>query len=100
MGGLEEFDYQIAVIGMAGRFPGASDIDRFWENLRDGVEAITRFSDEELRAFGVSADLLGDPNYVKAGAILDDVESFDAAFFGFNPRRSRGFLMKSCAPSA
>jgi acyl transferase domain-containing protein len=88
MSGSEEFDYQIAVIGMAGRFPGASDVDKFWENLRDGVEAITRFSDDELQASGASANLLDDPNYVKAGAILEDVESFDAAFFGFNPREA------------
>lgn len=44
---------EIAVIGMAGRFPGADDIDRFWANIRDGVESVKRYSDDELRALGV-----------------------------------------------
>ncbi len=76
----------IAVIGMAGRFPGANDIDEFWQNLRDGVESITFFSDEELAAAGVDPELLSQPNYVKANGVLNDIESFDAAFFGMTPR--------------
>ena len=78
----------IAIIGMAGRFPGAGDVDRFWLNLRDGVESIARFSDQELIAAGVDAALLADPNYVKAGAVLDGVELFDAQFFGYSPREA------------
>ncbi|MDQ3702275.1 MAG: acyltransferase domain-containing protein, partial [Chloroflexota bacterium] len=76
----------VAVIGMAGRFPGARNTTEFWRNLRDGVESVTRFSDEELRAAGVPAATLADPSYVKSGAILPDVELFDAGFFGFSPR--------------
>ncbi len=77
---------QIAIIGMAGRFPGASDVDGLWRVLRDGVEAITRFSDEELAAAGVPAELLANPRYVKACGILPDVERFDAEFFAITPR--------------
>jgi acyl transferase domain-containing protein len=84
----ESFNYEIAVVGMAGRFPKARNLAEYWENLRDGVEAITLFSDEELRASGVDAATLSDPNYVKACAVLDDVEMFDAPFFGFTPREA------------
>lgn len=78
----------VAIIGMSCRFPGAKNIAQFWQNLREGIESITRFSDQELEEAGVDPDILSDPNYVKAGGILDDVELFDAAFFGFNPREA------------
>ncbi|HLJ89393.1 MAG TPA: amino acid adenylation domain-containing protein [Candidatus Angelobacter sp.] len=78
----------IAVIGMAGRFPGAPDIDQFWKNLRDGVEAVTFFERQELEAVGVPASLLDDPRYIRSRAVLEDVEYFDAAFFGFTPREA------------
>ncbi|MDZ8184108.1 MAG: beta-ketoacyl synthase N-terminal-like domain-containing protein [Nostoc sp. ChiSLP02] len=77
---------EIAIIGLTGRFPGAKNLDEFWHNLQNGVESISFFSDEELLASGVDAALLTNPNYVKANAVLEDVELFDAAFFGFNPR--------------
>jgi len=77
---------QIAIIGMAGRFPGASDVDGLWRVLRDGVEAITRFSDAELAAAGVAAELLADPRYVKARGILEGFDRFDAEFFAVTPR--------------
>jgi acyl transferase domain-containing protein len=79
---------EIAIIGMVGRFPGAKTLDAFWQNLRDGVESVTFFADDELTAAGVNAAALDDPHYVKAGAILDDIELFDAPFFGFNPREA------------
>ncbi len=79
---------EIAVIGMAGRFPGAKNLDQFWQNLCAGVESIKFFTDEELLAKGVEARLLDDPNYVKAEAILDDIEIFDASFFDFTPREA------------
>ena len=58
----------VAVIGMSGRFPGAENINKFWQNLRDGVESISFLTDEELAASGVSEDLFKNPNYVKAAA--------------------------------
>ncbi|HVR10050.1 MAG TPA: beta-ketoacyl synthase N-terminal-like domain-containing protein, partial [Thermoanaerobaculia bacterium] len=76
----------IAVIGMSGRFPGAPDLARFWENLRAGVESVSRFTTEELAQAGVDAVTLRDPNYVRARAVLADVDLFDAAFFGYTPR--------------
>ncbi|MGE0127971.1 MAG: SDR family NAD(P)-dependent oxidoreductase [Blastocatellales bacterium] len=78
----------IAIIGLAGRFPGAKNIDEFWRNLRDGVETISFFSDEELKAAGVDPALLDDPSYVKAHGAIKGVEWFDAPFFGVNPREA------------
>jgi acyl transferase domain-containing protein len=78
----------VAIIGMAGRFPGARGLAEFWSNLRNGVESIRRFSDEELLATGVPASLLSDPSYVRARAVLDDVEMFDFGFFGMTPREA------------
>ena len=75
----------VAIIGMAGRFPGAPDLDAFWRNLRDGEESISRFSDQALRAAGVDPADLADPAYVKANGMLDGVELFDAGFFGMTP---------------
>ena len=79
----------VAIVGMAGRFPGADSIEAFWQNLRDGVESVTFFSDQELERAGVSPELLDAPAYVKAGAVLQNVELFDAAFFGFTPREAQ-----------
>ena len=80
--------FDIAIIGMAGRFPGARNTAEFWHNLRHGVESITRFSDAELAAAGVAPALLSDSRYVKAWSVLADAEWFDAAFFGFSPREA------------
>jgi acyl transferase domain-containing protein/acyl carrier protein len=82
-------ELDIAVVGMAGRFPGARNLDEFWHNLVEGVESITRFSDEELLQSGVPAACLSNPNYVKAAPILEDPFQFDANFFGFSPMEAR-----------
>ncbi|HEY4847912.1 MAG TPA: beta-ketoacyl synthase N-terminal-like domain-containing protein, partial [Methylocella sp.] len=77
----------IAVIGMAGRFPGAPALDAFWDNLRRGVESITHFPPDELEdAHGRSVQ--DQPGYVRARSILDGVELFDAGFFNFLPREA------------
>jgi acyl transferase domain-containing protein/aryl carrier-like protein len=76
---------EIAVIGMAGRFPGAVTVESFWDNLRNGVESIRFFTDEELRAAGTPPARLTQPSYVKAGPVIGDIESFDAALFGIPP---------------
>jgi acyl transferase domain-containing protein/thioesterase domain-containing protein/acyl carrier protein len=76
----------IAIVGMAGRFPGAPDLATFWQNLKNGVESIRSFTDAELFAAGVSREELSQPEYVKSGAVLEDMDKFDAAFFGFSPR--------------
>lgn len=79
----------VAIIGMAGRFPGAPNISNFWDNLSRGVESIQTFTAEELRASGIAPELSNDPRYVKASAILADADMFDAAFFGYNPREAQ-----------
>lgn len=79
----------IAIVGLACRFPGARNADGFWQNLEDGLESVAFFSDEELRSSGVATQLLDDPRYVRAKAILDEIEFFDAAFFGFSPREAQ-----------
>ena len=82
-------DYQseaIAVIGMSGRFPGARNVAEFWNNLANGVESISFFSDEDLRSAGVDPTWLQHPDYVKAGGVLADIDMFDAPFFGFSAR--------------
>ena len=78
---------EIAIIGMTGRFPGAKNIEEFWQNLRDGIESIFSLSDEELKSSGIDIININD-NYVKAAAILEEIELFDASFFGFNPREA------------
>jgi acyl transferase domain-containing protein/thioesterase domain-containing protein len=79
-------DSAIAIIGMAGRFPGARNLAEFWHNLRDGVESVRRLSDADLIAAGVTPAERSDPQYVKAAAVMEDVAMFDASFFGFSPR--------------
>lgn len=74
----------IAIIGMSGRFPGAKDIEAFWQNLRDGVESISFFSNDELSQSDQT--LLFNPKYVKAGAVLPNIEEFDASFFGYSTK--------------
>ena len=83
---LDESLEGVAIIGLAGRFPGARNVAEFWQNLRDGVESITQFTDEQLEASGIDPAVFSAPNYVRAGFVVDDIELFDASFFGFNPR--------------
>ncbi|MCC6557952.1 MAG: amino acid adenylation domain-containing protein, partial [Polyangiaceae bacterium] len=79
---------RVAVIGMAGRFPGAADVDTFWAHLRAGVESIRRLTADELAAAGVDPALIRDPRYVPARAALDGVELFDPELFGMSPREA------------
>src|SRR5436305_1930568 len=81
-------DLSIAIIGMAGRFPGADDVEQFWRNLRDGVESIRFFGDELEESIAGRAGRRDDPHLVRAGGLLDGIEGFDAAFFDFNPREA------------
>jgi len=78
----------IAIVGMAGRFPGAGNVFEFWENLRDGVESIRTLTGDELRAAGVTEATLQSADYVAAGALLEDADCFDAPFFGLTKREA------------
>ncbi|MCP4158150.1 MAG: SDR family NAD(P)-dependent oxidoreductase, partial [bacterium] len=75
----------IAVIGMAGRFPGSQNIEQFWDNLKNGIETITFFSENELIEAGIPRQMVEKPNYVKAKGALEEFEYFDYGFFGYSP---------------
>ena len=79
---------EAAIIGMAGRFPQARSIDEFWRNLRDGRESISYFTDQQMAALGVPSSVYRNPNYVPAGAVLEDIDLFDSRFFGYSARES------------
>lgn len=79
----------IAVIGMSGRFPGAANVEKFWENLCAGRESIRALSDEELLRSGIDGQTAGAKNYVKAAADLEGIEFFDNSFFGFTPQDAK-----------
>ncbi|WP_188068391.1 hybrid non-ribosomal peptide synthetase/type I polyketide synthase [Brevibacillus brevis] len=77
---------EIAVIGLSCRFPGANNRQQFWNNIKDGLDSVTFFTDEELKAEGVPPELIQNKNYVKAVAIIDQFEYFDERFFGYSPK--------------
>ncbi len=77
----------VAIVGMVGRFPGAETVDQLWRNLCEGIESTTFFSDDAIDP-SVDETLLRDPNYVKAKGIIQEAETFDAAFFGIQPREA------------
>lgn len=79
-------DETIAIVGMAGRFPGADDIDAFWRMLRSGESGLRPVSDEELENTGVSREEFSKPDYVKVWGSFENPAGFDAAFFGYSPR--------------
>ncbi|MCY7297443.1 type I polyketide synthase, partial [Alteromonas sp. a30] len=79
---------EVAVIGMAGKFPGAENIPEFWHNLEQGIEGISQFSDAELLAEGVAQELLNNPNYVKANGLLAKPYHFDPSLFGYPLREA------------
>ena len=81
-------DNDIAIIGLTGKFPGADNIDEFWQLIMNGKEAITHFSREELETKGVARELLDDPNYVYATGSIPTADKFDASFFGFTPKEA------------
>jgi acyl transferase domain-containing protein len=82
MNGDSQYD-GIAIIGMAGRFPGADSVEEFWDNLVQGRESVSFFSDAELRDSGLDPDAFRSRGrYVAARGLLKDIECFDAAFFG------------------
>ncbi|MCP5420389.1 MAG: SDR family NAD(P)-dependent oxidoreductase [Gammaproteobacteria bacterium] len=81
--------HSIAIIGLAGRFPGANDLDEFWQNVRDGVEVLEDFSDADLDSAGVDLSLRSSPHYVRRGTVLHGSDLIDAAFFGLSPREAQ-----------
>ncbi|GAC13699.1 hybrid non-ribosomal peptide synthetase/type I polyketide synthase [Aliiglaciecola lipolytica] len=80
--------FEIAVVGMACRFPGANNADAFWQNLKNGVESIQRFSQQELIALGHDPEVVKQDNFVPAHGAVDFYNQFDAKFFGYTPREA------------
>jgi acyl transferase domain-containing protein/non-ribosomal peptide synthetase component F/glutamate-1-semialdehyde aminotransferase/thioesterase domain-containing protein/acyl carrier protein len=79
----------IAIIGMAGRFPGANSVEELWANLVAGTESVSFFNDAELSASGLDpAALARQGHYVPARGVLDHADCFDAAFFGIRPKEA------------
>jgi acyl transferase domain-containing protein/acyl carrier protein len=83
-----DYDAAIAVIGMAGRFPGANSVEELWDNLLAGRPGLRRLDDNELMAAGVSPAQLADPDYVRTTGSISDHDMFDAGMFGFNRREA------------
>src|SRR5215213_6402453 len=83
-----DLETAIAIVGIGVRAPGARDHRTFWRNLQGGVESIRRYTEDELIAAGEDPANLRRPNYVPAGAPLDNLETFDGEFFGFSPKES------------
>ncbi|HEX2188728.1 MAG TPA: beta-ketoacyl synthase N-terminal-like domain-containing protein [Longimicrobiaceae bacterium] len=79
---------EVAIIGIAGRFPGAEDLDAFWRNLMAGAETLSRFSPEELEAMGIPREVARDPGWIPVAGEIPHPDLFDAAFFGFTHREA------------
>ncbi|MEO1478202.1 MAG: polyketide synthase, partial [Bacteroidota bacterium] len=76
----------VAIVGMSARFPGADTLDQYWQNLAAGIESIRRFDEATLRQAGVSEALRSAPTYVPAAGAIDQIDCFDAGFFGLSAR--------------
>ncbi len=74
----------IAIIGMAGRFPDAKNIEEYWQNLIAGVNSIHKATEEEIKASGASGDIINHKRFVNASSKLSDAKYFDADFFGLS----------------
>lgn len=84
---FDNMENAIAIVGMSGRFPQSQDVREFWNHLVEGRECITFFSDEDLKH--IPEEIRNHPNYVKAAPIMEDIDKFDASFFGFTPREAQ-----------
>lgn len=84
MSDVDSSDGAIAIVGMAGRFPAARNVGELWDLLTAGRDGVAALSETSLRAAGLSPEILANPSYVKAEALLEDADAFDPAFFGYN----------------
>jgi acyl transferase domain-containing protein/acyl carrier protein len=87
--GKQYSENDIAIVGMACRFPGANSPQEYWTLLKDGREALSALTDEQLIAEGVPKATLRNRNYVKSGMFLQNMEQFDGEFFGLSPLDSK-----------
>lgn len=84
----QDYENAIAVIGMAGRFPQSENMAQFWQNIQQGVDCVEQVSDEALEQAGISPEQYNQPNYIKVAATIDDIDKFDANFFGITPKEA------------
>ncbi len=84
---LAQQDGQIAIIGIAGRFPGALSVEQLWDNLVAGKDTVAHFGRHQLDP-SIPDELVADPRYVPARGVIDEPEHFDAAFFGITPKEA------------
>ncbi|MDO3444369.1 type I polyketide synthase [Agrobacterium sp. V1] len=82
-------DERVAIIGLAGRFPGADDIDGFWQLLAGGGSGLTAVTDADLESAGIDPQLSGQSDYVRVWGGFSDPTAFDAGFFGYAPREAQ-----------
>jgi len=98
----QDFEGAVAIVGLAGRFPGARDVRALWRNLRDGVESVRFLSREEMAALGAPPGAADDPAWVPAVAMPEGIEEFDAPFFGISHREAeildpqQRFFLETC----
>jgi polyketide synthase PksJ len=85
---MEENGVEIAIIGISCRMPGAKNVNEYWDNIKNGIESITFFTEEELLEAGIDSQLLSNKNYIKANGMLNDVDKFDASFFDINNKEA------------
>jgi acyl transferase domain-containing protein/NAD(P)-dependent dehydrogenase (short-subunit alcohol dehydrogenase family)/acyl carrier protein len=85
---LEIDDSAVAIVGMAGRFPGANSVSELWDLLKNGKDALSPISTEELLTAGVDEERIDDPKYVKYCMKVENADCFDADFFGYSPRQA------------
>ncbi|TRX31761.1 acyltransferase domain-containing protein [Flavobacterium sp. ZT3R18] len=78
----------IAIVGISGRYPKSATINEFWEHLKNGKELVHFYTDEELKAVGMSEQELANPDLIKAQAFLEDPNSFDYSFFGYTKQEA------------
>ena len=84
-----QYSGKIAIIGMSGKFPGASNLQEFWENIKAGRDSLRTFTKAELASQELLSDVYNSPKWVPVGQVLDDADKFDAAFWDISPREAR-----------
>ncbi|MBE1282083.1 MAG: KR domain-containing protein [Rhodobacteraceae bacterium] len=88
LGNMPDTTGDIAIVGLSVAVPGAQSVSQFWDNLKNGVESIQVLDGDALKAAGERPELLADPHYVPAAALLEGFDQFDAEFFGFSPKEA------------
>ena len=84
----QEHNNEIAIIGMSGRFPGARNLEEFWDNLKNGIESLSLLSDKQLGESGITPEILNAPNHVKVSGTVSEIDMFDANFFQYSPQEA------------